>query len=35
LLINFQKGASKNIKAPDGKSLSESTDNEEIKSLLK
>jgi ankyrin repeat protein len=31
----LSKGASKNVKAPDGKSLLESTDNEEIKRLLK
>ncbi len=31
----IQKGADKRAKAPDGKSLFESTDNEEIKRLIK
>ncbi len=33
--IVFLQGANRNIQAPDGKSLSESTENEEIKALLK
>ena len=31
----LSKGANRNVKAPDGKSLLESTDNDEIKALLK
>jgi len=31
----IRKGANVNVKAPDGKSLIESTDNQEIKQLLK
>jgi ankyrin repeat protein len=31
----LHKGANKNVRAPDGKSLLESTDNNEIKMLLK